>query len=187
MKAIASIEALGGTILGALLSVSILVSAFMIVPDNLREPEILTKAASVAVLIVICILEPLYIFLLVTSWRSGGEALATDMASHHPRMPWVLSPLVSLYWLAHFLFAWALVWGIQQYEQEVGTLAVVSLAALVFVLSYLAYGYLFLSVAVFTKKSRVFEFLGKYRVYCCIAISVLSVLVLYILPATYKR
>jgi len=102
-------------------------------------------------------------------------------------MPWILSPVVSLYWLAHFLFAWAMMWGIQQYEHEVGALVVVSLAALVFVLSYLAYGYLFLAVAVFMKRSKVFEFLERYRVYCCMVISVLSVLAPYVLPVTYKK
>jgi hypothetical protein len=186
-KLIETIEALGGAIVGALLSVSIMVSAFLIVPDNLREPVMLTTVLSIAVLVLICILEPIYVFLLVTSLRDGVKSLAATMASRHPRVPLILSPVVSLYWLAHFLFAWAIVWGVHQYEREVNVLIVVELAALVFVLSYLAYGYLFLAVAVFTKKSRVFDFLLKRRVYCCILISTLSVFAPYVLPVTYEK
>jgi len=187
-KILMRLESVGGAALGVVLSVSILVSVFLIVPDNLREPEGPTRVLSIVALLLICTLEPLYIFLLVASIaRSGLESLGATMALRHPRVPLVLRPVVSLYWLMHFLFAWAFVWMVQRTEHEANALMAATLAMLVFALSYLAYGYLLLAVAVFSKNHVVTGFLLKGRVYCCVLISLLSVLVPYVLPVTYER
>jgi hypothetical protein len=116
---------------------------------------------------------------LITVWKTilrQEHPSAVVLSLQQPRLPIVLRPIASLWWLFQFLMA--VVWGmvLSILEKDMPSWAWGIMSIIISGFTYLTFNYLLLAVTAFTKKRNVITTVWKWRGWWAIAHGLIIVL-----------
>jgi hypothetical protein len=176
---------MAGRLLGATLAVAIILGCVLQIED-IQKLSLTLQIVSWAVIALICPMELMYVFLFFTT-KSPDNTIATipAVAMRQPRLPKPLRPVVAVFWLVHFFFIIALIYGLHESSGAHSSLAGwVGIYFLALLFHFLAFGYLLLTVTAFTKDAEIIAKLWKRRALISSVVALLSTFAPFFLPVS---
>jgi len=162
------IDAVVSAVVGSLIAINITMGSGAIL-FAFHQPYAMWQKALGVVFFVWCVLTEGWFLIMV--WKTilrNEHPSAVALAMQQPRLPGVLRPVASLWWLFQFLMA--VVWGmvLSMFEKDMPAWAWAIVAVFISGFAYLTFGYLLLSITAFTKRhdvmARVWGWRGRWAI-----------------------
>ena len=178
LKSLRLLESCLSAAIGLQISVVIFVMAIGFAAQHFSEATPLQRVLWIVGAASVCTLETIYFFPILRRLRSSRSFPAVPfqlaLAITHPTYPVILRPIVSIYWLSHFLFCFLALWMTYLLSNGLTLSQSITSHVLCVCFTYLCFAYLLLSISAWSRSHPWLRSLWLKRVRIALALNLLT-------------